>query len=347
MIPDLPVDTPIPLPKRGTWPKSVHLFDQPSADAILAALAAERPLLVLGEPGCGKSQLARAAAKELGRVFIPYVVDARSEARDLLWHFDAIARLADAQVAGAAAVRAKPWQARQQATADRLAAVNYIHPGPLWWAFDWGSAQRQADRVKVAAPHQADGGLPKKGAVVLIDEIDKAEADLPNGLLEALGGGHFSPQGLGEAVCLREEEAPLVIITTNEERSLPDAFVRRCLVLHLGLPKEPARLRKRLIARGRAHLEAAGYHNIHPELVARAAQLLAQDRAYADEQRWRPLPGQAEFLDLLWAVVKQHPDEPERQIQLIDEVACFLLKKHPDAGEQWLADRDDESGRGS
>lgn len=98
MIPDLPVDEPIPLDRCGTWPASVHLFDQQSADAVLAALAAERPLLVRGETGAGKSQLARAAAQALGRLFVSTVVHSRSEAQDLQWEYDAVARLGEAQV---------------------------------------------------------------------------------------------------------------------------------------------------------------------------------------------------------------------------------------------------------
>jgi len=334
------------LPSPGAMPDAVHLFEKAQIQAIDAALAARRPLLLRGEPGIGKSQLARAAAKTLGRVFIPYVVDSRSESRDLLWHFDAIARLADAQVAGAGKRCVPvPDHGEDEATMeDPLAAVNYLQPGPLWWAFDWDSAMTQARRVGVAAPLRGDGDDPDNGAVVLIDEIDKAEADLPNGLLEALGAGRFTPRGLEQPVRIGKT-APLVIITTNEERSLPDAFVRRCLVLHLGLPKDGGQLKQRLIERGRAHLQAAGFDRVHPDLVARAAELLAEDRRIADDNRWRPLPGQAEFLDLLWAVIEQAPRDPARQIQLIDEVACFLLKKHPEAGAQWLAAAD-SAGRG-
>jgi len=306
--------------------------------------------LLRGEPGIGKSQLARAAALELHRAFIPYVVDARSESRDLLWHFDAIARLADAQVAGArslAQLKSEPGAGdRESASAtdpgsDPLAVGNYLRPGPLWWAFDWGSAREQAGPVGVVEPLPLPGCDAVNGAVVLIDEIDKAEADLPNGLLEALGNGEFSPQGLNKTIMVREPP-PLVIITTNEERALPDAFVRRCLVLHLGLPRDEQALQRRLIARGRAHLEHAGRKADQP-LLERAAQLLAGDRATARDNHWRPLPGQAEFLDLLWAVVEQVPDDdPDGQRLLIDQVACYLLKKHPDAGDLLLADGDED-----
>ncbi len=82
-------------------PEQVHVFDQREIDAIDAAIAARRPLLVRGEPGIGKSQLARAAAVDLGRTYVQHVVDSRTESRDLLWHFDAVARLAAAQLKGA------------------------------------------------------------------------------------------------------------------------------------------------------------------------------------------------------------------------------------------------------
>ena len=84
-----------------TVPEPVHVWDRREIAAVNAALAAKRPLLVRGEPGIGKSQLARAAAKALGRAFVPCVVDSRTESRDLLWHYDAVARLADAQLLGA------------------------------------------------------------------------------------------------------------------------------------------------------------------------------------------------------------------------------------------------------
>src|SRR3954469_13233582 len=87
----------VPLAPRGCLPEQVHVFEEEAIQAVNAALAAGRPLLVRGEPGIGKSQLARAAAKCLGKAYIPHVVDSRTESRDLLWHFDAVGRLAEAQ----------------------------------------------------------------------------------------------------------------------------------------------------------------------------------------------------------------------------------------------------------
>src|SRR3954466_8336689 len=170
----------VPLAPRGCLPGPVHVFERETIQAVNAALAAGRPLLVRGEPGIGKSQLARAAAKCLGKAYIPHVVDSRTESRDLLWHFDAVERLAEAQLSGA--LRENPETVRK-----RLEVQNYLRPGPLWWAFDWQDAEKQARLVQASPPSQRDGGDSSKGCVVLVDEIDKAETDVPNGLLEAFG----------------------------------------------------------------------------------------------------------------------------------------------------------------
>ncbi len=115
-----------PLNQRGSMPPSCHIFEPEHINAINAAIACQRPLLLTGDPGTGKSQLARATAANLGAAFVPFVVDSRTESRDLLWHFDAVARLADAQLGKALHEDTKKF--RQQ-----LAVKNYIHPGPLWW----------------------------------------------------------------------------------------------------------------------------------------------------------------------------------------------------------------------
>lgn len=139
------------LPAQGVLPKTVHVFDQASVDAVNAALAARRPLLVRGEPGTGKSQLARAAAAGLGRAFVSTVIDARSESRDLLWAFDAVARLAEAQVQGAL-----PGRDEAQVRAS-LREERFLAPGPLWWAFDWRGAEAQAAKVGAVKPSVPEG----------------------------------------------------------------------------------------------------------------------------------------------------------------------------------------------
>lgn len=327
-----PADAPLPVR---------HCFEPRQIKAVNAALSAGRPLLVRGEPGVGKSQLARAAAVALKRVYVQHVVDARTESRDLLWHFDAVGRLAKAQVMGA--LQLAPPANPLQTTADHalalldkeLAVENFLHPRALWWAFDWAAAATQARKVGEGEPPQAEGAAWERGGVVLIDEIDKAEADVPNGLLEALGSRQFTPQGRNEPVRATGPQ-PLVIITTNEERALPDAFIRRCLVLHLDLPKDPARLAARLIERGQTHFGDL----TSPAVLQKAAELLATDRAEADRRHWRPLPGQAEYLDLVRAVVVQADGDLARQERLIDDVARFVFRKHPDAAPE----RDEDEG---
>ena len=113
-----------------------------------------------------------------------------------------------------------------------------------------------------------------------------------------------------------------MVITTNEERALPDAFLRRCSVLHLALPEEAGALIEALINRGRAHFPhcAAG-------VLQRAAQLLAKDRDELRRQDLAP-PGLAEYIDLVQAVTEQRKDEAA-QIALLDRIARFALRKHP------------------
>lgn len=320
-----------------------HRFEPEQLKAINAALASARPLLVRGEPGIGKSQLARAAAKLMGRAFVQHVVDSRTESRDLLWHFDAVGRLAEAQVIGALQLRFSDAQSADKRGPDRIAATmdalrkrlavrEFLHPRALWWAFDWQSAKDQASNVGAEEPPQPDGGQWDKGCVVLIDEIDKAESDVPNGLLEALGSARFTPQGHKKPV-ESTGHPPLVIITTNEERALPDAFIRRCMVLHLALPDGRQALIDKLIERGRTHFQAhdSRIQRASENLLKKAAELLADDRANAQSRNWRPLPGQAEYLDLVRAVVVQSKGDLKRQQDLIGEVDLFVLKKHPDA----------------
>jgi hypothetical protein len=160
-IPSIHLDE-ITLPQRGSWPATVHRFDETSAWAVRAALAAQRPLLVRGEPGSGKSQLARAAAEVLGRLFVAEVVHARSESQDLQWRFDALGRLGDAQAMGAG--HRSPEEVRR-----RLDQRNYLSPGALWWVFNWQSAVAQYERAggRTAPPQPPAGWAPDKGCVLL------------------------------------------------------------------------------------------------------------------------------------------------------------------------------------
>ena len=336
--PEIDWRTPVTLVDRPGLAEQYHLFDDESALAIRAALAARRPLLVRGEPGVGKTQLAAAAAHVLKRPLVTKVVDSRTESRDLMWEFDAIMRLADAQIAaallsktdgsGASGEGKKPGFAGGDLR-ERLAVGNYVRPGPLWWAFDWNDANQQAERTKSPIPLYDSPADPRNGCVVLIDEIDKAESDVPNGLLEALGSGRFTPLGQSKPVEVRGEP-PLVVITTNEERVLPNAFLRRCLVLELKLPREDLGLIEHLIERAAVHFPARAKDS--EALFRKAAELLVRDRQTARERNLTPLPGQAEYLDLLRAVFHLERDSGAPPEETLEKVASYAVRKFEQAG---------------
>ncbi|HEX4953196.1 MAG TPA: MoxR family ATPase [Thermoanaerobaculia bacterium] len=304
------------LPPFGALPEGVHVFNREPVDAVNAALAARRPLLVRGEPGTGKSQLARAAAAGLGRPLVATAIDGSTEARDLLWSLDAVSRLAEAQIQGALGVR------DSAAVRANLREERFLAPGPLWWAFDWADAARQAAETGQFAPPTPEGWSPADGVVVLLDEIDKADSSVPNGLLECLGHGRFACPG-GRSVCTQPgQAAPLIVLTTNEERALPAAFLRRCLVLQLGWPQEPEELVGALVRWGRAHFPAHA-----PAVLDRAARRLAADRQALLDRDLVP-PGGAEYLDLLRALGELAPGHEEGQLELLERLAVFTFAKH-------------------
>lgn len=300
----------IELPQSGSLPAEWHLFEPDTIKALNAALAARRPLLIRGDPGVGKSQLARAAAHQLKRAFISFVVDSRTESCDLLYHFDAVQRLADAQIIG-------HTETDLDAAIKRLDEVRYLRPGPFWWAFDWDDAESRTKDVSNLRRERPTKWQPADGCVVLIDEIDKGESDVPNGLLEVLGSREFTPQGMAGAITI-EGPAPLVIITTNAERILPDAFLRRCFVLFLELPANRKVLIAKLELRAAAH-----FPEVDPIVITSAANMLADAR---EESTELPRPGQAEFLDLVRAVSEIESDS-EAQMAHLTEIQQFVFKK--------------------
>jgi MoxR-like ATPase len=281
-----------------------HLWSQPEIDALILAWAARRPLLVRGEAGSGKSQIARAAAKVLAsEPPLVEVVHPRLEALDLLYQVDFVERLADAHV-------------------NKLDGTNekYVKRGRLWEAF----AQAR------------DGSATP---VLLIDEIDKADAEVPNALLEVLGNRSFTVPPLKHRVIQAEAgRMPLVVITTNEERELPPAFMRRCVVLNLNPPEDRDRFVAWLIARGGVHrhldlTDAARRH---------AAEQVFADRTAAVSAGYLPV-GLAEYIDLLTAldeltraVVKD--ERSTVQLEWLQRLSVYALVKNANQRQ----DRDPE-----
>jgi hypothetical protein len=125
------------------------------------------------------------------------------------------------------------------------------------------------------------------------------------------------------------EPFPLVVVTTNEERVLPAAFVRRCFVLHLRLPDEPEELTKLLVERAKVHFPKA--RKGREALFSKAAKLIADERAEARQRFVKPLPGQAEFLDLLRAVLELGESDGN-PAELLDSIAHYVLKKQENPG---------------
>lgn len=323
-------DAAIAIDRPDLRPEGHHVFGEDEIQAINFALAANRPLLVRGEPGTGKSQLARAAAQDLGRAFVSAVVDARTEAQDLRWRVDAVRRLAEAQIQGALPGRA------EDAVRSALAIEKFVEPGPLWWAFHWKGAEDRASRAGVAPVAAPKGWREQDGTVLLIDEIDKGDLSVPNGLLESLGHRQFDVPG-GGTVSQRGAN-PLVIVTTNEERALPDPFLRRCLVLHLAWKDDERGFVDQLTRRGEAHFPAMARQTVPSEdgnepesMLVIAARLVWGDRQQVKGQGLAA-PGGAEYLDLLRALHERHPDDPAEQAKWLGTIRKFALDKHAKDG---------------
>jgi len=212
--------------RAGDQPEDVYVYSARTILALNVVLATRRPLLISGEPGSGKSMLAMNAAALLGCAFYKETVTSKTQAADLLWTFDTLRRLSDAQTAGQ----------------DLLPKQYYVDPGTLWWAFDpETAAQRGVEALPAAhSRHLAiDPGVmprrPRSGkAVVLLDEIDKADPDVPNDLLEPFDLKSFTVRETNDRITAKRET--LLILTTNGERELPQAFLRRCVALTLDPP---------------------------------------------------------------------------------------------------------------
>ncbi len=185
-------------------------------DAINVALALGVPLLLTGEPGTGKTQVAYYAARYFGTALHPVFVNSTTTTDDLFYSFDAVAYLHAAHESRSGGVTDNDGHGERLRTVKK----NLIHrgKGALWHAFE-----------------------SDKTVVVLIDEIDKASRDFPNDLLNAIDQLHFQVRELDPPVTIRCNKPPFIVITSNLERRLPDPFLRRCVVHNIELTPELAR----------------------------------------------------------------------------------------------------------
>lgn len=230
--------------------------------AVNAAVTLRRPLLVKGEPGTGKTVLAHEIAEAIGAPLIEWHVKSTTKAHQGLYEYDAVARLRDGQLGD-----------------PRVHDIaNYIRRGKLWEAF--------------TSPE-----LP----VLLIDEIDKADIEFPNDLLQELDRMEFHVYETGETI--RAKERPIVVITSNNEKELPDAFLRRCFFHYIAFPS-----RETMHAIIDVH-----FPGIQKMLVAKAMDVFYQVR---DVPGLKKKPSTSELID--WLKLLLHEDMPLEVLQSQD-----------------------------
>lgn len=247
-----------------------YIADKDLLVAVNAAIQLERPLLVKGEPGTGKTELARQIASALGLQLIEWNVKSTTKAQQGLYEYDAVSRLRDSQLGDA-----------------RVNDVrNYIRQGKLWQAF--------------TAPDKV---------VLLIDEIDKADIEFPNDLLQELDRMEFHVYETGETV--RAKVRPVVIITSNNEKELPDAFLRRCFFHYIRFPD----------AETLARIVEVHHPGIKQELVRQALTRFYEIR---ETPGLRKRPSTSEALDWIRLLVSDDVDPAD----LGADVRTALPKLH-------------------
>jgi MoxR-like ATPase len=248
--------------------------------AVNAALKLERPLLIKGEPGTGKTVLAAEVAKALGRPLLQWHVKSTTKAQQGLYEYDAVARLRDSQLGDA-----------------RVHDIsNYIVKGKLWEAFE--------------APEPP---------VLLIDEIDKADIEFPNDLLLELDRMEFHVYETKQVV--KAVRRPMVIITSNNEKELPDAFLRRCFFHYIRFPDRETMER----------IVAVHYPGIKPALLHEALTAFFDIREVAGLKK---KPSTSELLDWIKLLLSEDlsPDDlrAKDKASLIPKLHGALLKNEQD-----------------
>jgi MoxR-like ATPase len=242
--------------------------------AVNAAITLQRPLLVKGEPGTGKTMLAVEVARSLGVPLLEWHIKSTTKAQQGLYEYDAVSRLRDSQLGD-----------------QRVHDIhNYIVKGMLWQAFS------------------AD-----KPVVLLIDEVDKADLEFPNDLLHEFDRMRFVINETGDEIVAAER--PIVVITSNNEKELPDAFLRRCVFHFIDFP-EPELMRR---------IVKVHHPDIDRELVDQAVVTFYQLR---ELPRIRKRPSTSELIDWI-AVLKRAGIGGERFIKELPFLGV-LLKKEQD-----------------
>jgi MoxR-like ATPase len=285
-------------------------------NAINVAVTLARPLLVSGEPGCGKTELGFSIARKLGIPRVHYfAVKSDSEARRLFYSYDAMARFHAAQIGRADAHEDREMSGR---------ARDFIEYQALGRAIL--DAHAAADVAHLAAGRYRHPDAPQR-SVVIIDEIDKAPRDFPNDLLAEIDQLWFRVPELG-AGSSREPESPpkeripnelrpVVVITSNSEKQLPDAFLRRCIFHHIVFPDE-ATLKKIVDKK----LAALGL-TPPPTVVDEAVDLVTRAR----RERLEKLPGTAELLDFVRALSSHATDGVEQALHVRFTACLNALSK--------------------
>ncbi|MFK7885671.1 MAG: AAA family ATPase [Gammaproteobacteria bacterium] len=257
-----------------------YVADEDLKSAVNAAIVLQRPLLIKGEPGTGKTQLAIEVARSLGYPLIEWHIKSTTKAQQGLYEYDAVSRLRDSQLGD-----------------EKVADIgHYIKRGKLWEAFE-----------------------SEQQPVLLIDEIDKADIEFPNDLLRELDRMEFYVYETRQTI--RAAQRPIIIITSNNEKELPDAFLRRCFFHYIQFPSQDVM----------TQIVDVHFPQLKKELLAEALRVFFEVR---DVPGLKKKPSTSELLDWIKLLVAEDIDPDALQSKddkkLIPVLHGALLKNEQD-----------------